>query len=122
VAGFFQDLLSVQALAQMQVAQHRVVAVPFQLADGILAVERETDAGGATLGQHVAQDAAHALIILDDEEAFAGQFGNGQVAHGWGWSVRVSVARRRACVSGGPGAGLGQGGLVMGSGNQGNSS
>ncbi len=86
VAGLFQELLSVQALAQMQVAQHSVIGVPFQQGDGGLAVDGECDAGGAGTGKDVAQDAAHTLVVLDDEEAVGGKVRSGQTLHGQGKS------------------------------------
>jgi hypothetical protein len=66
VSRFFEKLLAIQALTQMQIAQHCVIRVSLQQGNGSLCASREGDVGGASTGKNIPQDAAHTFIVLND--------------------------------------------------------
>ncbi len=71
--GLFEDVLAGLAAAQVVVAQHGVVFVLFQKCDGFLAVDDRIDIPRAEGLEHFAQQRAHALKVVDDQEGFVGK-------------------------------------------------
>jgi hypothetical protein len=75
VPRFFENVLAVLAVAQVQVAQDDVEALAFEQRDGVAGIRRHDDALGAGAADDVAQYRAHALEILDDQDIAAREIG-----------------------------------------------